>query len=127
MRILACSDSLPLSCSHRPDEDGIRIDAQTALDYIRKDPELSKTPIVLYGQSIGGAVAIDLAARNPDKGIVGLIIENTFLSLVSSCILEAPDSLKNAAQPRLVPELMPFLKPFLFVLTQTWPSEDQVR
>jgi hypothetical protein len=62
---------------------GLQIDAQTALDYITSDPCFSKTPIVgftvpyrnhdersfqiLYGQSIGGAVSIDLASRNPSK------------------------------------------------------------
>lgn len=47
-----------------PSERGIRIDAQTALDYIRAHPLLKDTPVVAYGQSIGGAVAVDLAARN---------------------------------------------------------------
>ena len=61
---------------------GLKLDAQTALDYVTNDSSLSKTPIVrtcsmtlskltlfqiLYGQSIGGAVAIDLASRNPSK------------------------------------------------------------
>jgi hypothetical protein len=65
-----------------PDFLGLTLDAQTALNYITLDPVLSKTPIVcarcatvpkltlvqiLYGQSIGGAVAIDLASRNPSK------------------------------------------------------------
>jgi hypothetical protein len=60
---------------------GLRLDAQTALDHVINHPNLSRTPIVsllfvkirsqlnldkvLYGQSIGGAVAIDLASRNP--------------------------------------------------------------
>jgi len=42
--------------------------------------------VILYGQSIGGAVAIDLAARNPNV-ISGLIVENTFLSIVSDLFL----------------------------------------
>lgn len=66
------------------------VDAQTGLDYVLQHETLSKTPIVcyftlitivlyilyrhiahiltwvqiLYGQSIGGAVAIDLASKN---------------------------------------------------------------
>jgi len=47
-----------------PSEPGLRVDAQTVLDWIRKHPILSHTPVVAYGQSIGGAVAIDLAAHN---------------------------------------------------------------
>ena len=64
---------------------GLRIDAQTGLDYLTTHPTFKNTPIVrrkfiarimlnhlshfqiLYGQSIGGAVSIDLASRNPDK------------------------------------------------------------
>jgi len=45
-------------------EIGIRIDAQTALDYIKKHPVLKDTVIIAYGQSIGGAVAVDVASRN---------------------------------------------------------------
>jgi len=63
-----------------PSEKGLRRDAQAALDYLLADDELSQKPIVLYGQSLGGAVAIDLASRNPSK-INALIVENTFTSL----------------------------------------------
>ncbi|KAK4047312.1 bem46 protein, variant [Microbotryomycetes sp. JL201] len=90
-------------------EKGLKLDAQTALDYILSHPELEKTNIFLYGQSIGGAVAIHLASRNANR-IRGLIVENTFLSL-----------------PKLVPTIMPYLSPFMFLLHQIWPSEDCIR
>ena len=65
-----------------PDEVGLKIDAQTGLDYLRQRPETKDTKIVLYGQSLGGAVAIYLAASNQEQGdIAGLILENTFLSI----------------------------------------------
>lgn len=73
-----------------PDESGMIVDADTALDYIKQDDILKKTRVVLYGQvyiqasyfqSIGAAVAISLAARRESE-IQALIIENTFLSLV---------------------------------------------
>lgn len=70
----------------KPNEKGIRMDAQLALDYITSHPALEGTKIVLYGQSIGGAVSVDLAASNPDK-IAGIILENTFLSLVRATVL----------------------------------------
>jgi fermentation-respiration switch protein FrsA (DUF1100 family) len=47
-----------------PNEKGIRIDAQTALDWLLNDARTKATRIVAYGQSIGGAVAVDLASRN---------------------------------------------------------------
>ncbi|KAH9059319.1 Alpha/Beta hydrolase protein [Lactarius vividus] len=87
-----------------PSEKGLQIDAQTVLDYVRAHPILSKTRIILYGQSIGGAVSIDLAYRNPDA-ITALIVENTFMSL-----------------PRLIPTAMPLLGPFSFLCHQKWES-----
>lgn len=65
-----------------PNEKGINVDAQTGLDYIRNRHELRSTHIVLYGQSLGGAVSIGLAARNQKQGdIAGVILENTFTSM----------------------------------------------
>lgn len=65
-----------------PDENGLKIDAQTGLDYIRERAETRDTQIIIYGQSLGGAVAINLVANNQDHGdIKGMILENTFLSI----------------------------------------------
>lgn len=65
-----------------PDETGLKVDAQTGLDYIRERAETKDTRIVIHGQSLGGAVAINLVAGNQDRGdIAGLILENTFLSI----------------------------------------------
>ncbi|CCM01261.1 uncharacterized protein FIBRA_03310 [Fibroporia radiculosa] len=91
-----------------PSEKGIQIDAQCALDYVSSHPALSSSPIVLYGQSIGGAVSIDLASRNP-HAIRALILENTFLSL-----------------PRLVPNAFPILGPFAFLCHQKWDSASKI-
>lgn len=65
-----------------PTEKGLRIDSQTMLDFVLQHDILKDTPLVAYGQSIGGAVAIDLVSRNEDS-FSGLMIENTFLSVVS--------------------------------------------
>lgn len=65
-----------------PNEQGLAIDAQTGLDYIRSRDDLKRTRIVVYGQSLGGAVAIGLVAKNQQQGdIAALILENTFLSI----------------------------------------------
>jgi fermentation-respiration switch protein FrsA (DUF1100 family) len=65
-----------------PNEKGLMIDAQTGLDYIRERPELRGTKIVIYGQSIGGAVSIGLASRNQkQQDIAGVVLENTFTSI----------------------------------------------
>ncbi|KAK0473413.1 Alpha/Beta hydrolase protein [Armillaria novae-zelandiae] len=83
-------------------------DAQAALDYLKSDPRFSKTRIFVYGQSIGGAVAIDLVSRNPSK-IFALILENTFTSL-----------------PALVPHVLPILGPFTFLCHQKWNSASKI-
>ncbi|KAK1087630.1 bem46 protein, variant [Friedmanniomyces endolithicus] len=65
-----------------PNEKGLAIDAQTALDYVRSREDLKNNKIVVYGQSLGGAVSIDLVAKNKGTGdIKGLVLENTFLSI----------------------------------------------
>ncbi|EPQ28095.1 uncharacterized protein PFL1_04422 [Pseudozyma flocculosa PF-1] len=91
--------------SGSPNENGIRIDAQTSLDWIRKHPQLSKTPVVAYGQSIGGAIAVDLASRNP-KSVHALMLENTFLSI-----------------PELIPHVLPPVRPFAFLCREFWSSD----
>ena len=65
-----------------PDEEGLAIDAQTGLDYIRQRAETKRTKVVVYGQSLGGAVAIRLVAKNQmEEDIAGLVLENTFTSI----------------------------------------------
>ncbi|KAL3894522.1 MAG: hypothetical protein SGCHY_005227 [Lobulomycetales sp.] len=117
-----------------PDESGMIVDADTALDYIKQDDILKKTRVVLYGQvyiqasyfqSIGAAVAISLAARRESE-IQALIIENTFLSL-------------HKLVPRILPAVGYILRiaPFFlyvhfplltssFCSHQTWDSETRL-
>lgn len=65
-----------------PDEKGLKIDAQTGLDFLRSNDELKGKRIIVYGQSLGGAVGIDLVAKNQEQGdIAGLVLENTFTSI----------------------------------------------
>ena len=65
-----------------PDEDGINIDAQAGIDYLRKQPETQGGKIIVFGQSLGGACAIRLVSQNQGAGdILGLILENTFTSI----------------------------------------------
>ncbi|PWY96875.1 alpha/beta-hydrolase [Testicularia cyperi] len=90
--------------SGSPSERGIKIDTQTTLDFIRAHPSLSPTVLVAYGQSIGGAIAIDLAARNP-ASVHALLLENTFLSI-----------------PELIPHVLPPVRPFAFLCREFWNS-----
>ncbi|KAE9405552.1 alpha/beta-hydrolase [Gymnopus androsaceus JB14] len=90
-----------------PSEKGLRRDAQAALEYVISHPELSRLHIIIHGHSLGGAVAIDLAGRNPEK-ISGLIIENTFLSI--------PE----------VAKAIPGIRHFTFVIHQRWESYRRI-
>jgi hypothetical protein len=50
-----------------PSERGLKIDAETAIQHIFGREELRNSPIILYGQSLGGAVAIYLAEKHQDE------------------------------------------------------------
>ena len=61
----------------KPTEKGVYRDADAVYDYLTKDRGIDPGRIVLWGHSIGGAVAVDLATRQP---CAGLILESTFRS-----------------------------------------------
>ncbi len=62
----------------RPSEKGIYRDARAAYEVVRsKYADDDKPPVVAYGASLGGAVAVQLAL---DKPLRGLILECTFPS-----------------------------------------------
>lgn len=60
----------------------MKIDSQTAVEFILDHEVLRHTKLFAFGQSIGGAVALDVVSRNQSR-FAGLIIENTFLSIKS--------------------------------------------
>jgi uncharacterized protein len=55
---------------------GTIIDTHAALDYARTRPEAVGLPVFVYGQSLGGAVAIVVAADRPE--VAGVVAESTF-------------------------------------------------
>jgi hypothetical protein len=61
-----------------PSEAQAYADAQAAWEHLRRvEPDPARR--FLYGHSLGGAVAIELAARNDDVG--GVIVESSFTSI----------------------------------------------
>ena len=62
----------------RPTERGTYEDAQAALACLRSTPEVEGMPVVLFGRSLGGAVAVDLAVS---KDVEGVVLESTFASM----------------------------------------------
>lgn len=63
-----------------PTAEGLQVDSQAALDYVRSRREVNPDRIVIYGQSLGGAVAITLAGSGRHKGISAVIAEAAFVS-----------------------------------------------
>jgi fermentation-respiration switch protein FrsA (DUF1100 family) len=64
--------------SGRPDEEGTYRDAHAALEELRRRPGVDQSRIVYLGESLGGAVAIELACAHEPAGLVLL---STFTSV----------------------------------------------
>ena len=71
----------------RPGETGLYADANAAYDYLRNERKLEPGSIVLYGESLGGAVAVDLASR---KTAGAVILESTFTSARDMALRSLP-------------------------------------
>jgi uncharacterized protein len=61
-----------------PSEAGVLADARAARAWLAKREKIAENQIVLMGRSMGGAVAVDLAAAD---GARGLVLESTFTSI----------------------------------------------
>ncbi|EEB18888.1 protein bem46, putative [Pediculus humanus corporis] len=65
-----------------PSEEGIYMDARAALDFISSRQDFNHKEIILFGRSLGGAVAIDLTCNLLySQKIWCLIVENSFTSI----------------------------------------------
>jgi fermentation-respiration switch protein FrsA (DUF1100 family) len=64
--------------SGRPSEKGIYTDGMAAYDYLTDMEKVSPDRIAVFGRSLGGAVAIEVALQ---KKVRCIIIENTFTSI----------------------------------------------
>jgi uncharacterized protein len=53
-----------------PSEAGFYLDAQAAYDYLTRQRDIRPRRIIVYGQSLGTAVAVDLAAKREVGGVV---------------------------------------------------------
>jgi fermentation-respiration switch protein FrsA (DUF1100 family) len=62
----------------KPNETGVYHDADAAYDHLLKQRHFRPEDIVIYGVSLGGAVAVNLASRRPCGGV---IVQSSFTSL----------------------------------------------
>jgi len=94
----------------KPTEDGVYKDAEASLDWLLRSKKVNPNRVLVFGRSLGGAVAINLAFKAGDK-LKGVILENTFKSI-----------------SEMADKLFPFLysiKPF--VLRMNFPSFDLIK
>lgn len=61
-----------------PTEEGTYLDAEAALDYLITVKQIPPAKVLLFGRSLGGAVAAEVARR---RTVGGLIIESGFTSV----------------------------------------------
>eukprot|EP00470_Lotharella_oceanica_P004353 CAMPEP_0170175230 /NCGR_PEP_ID=MMETSP0040_2-20121228/8346_1 /TAXON_ID=641309 /ORGANISM="Lotharella oceanica, Strain CCMP622" /LENGTH=289 /DNA_ID=CAMNT_0010417145 /DNA_START=82 /DNA_END=951 /DNA_ORIENTATION=+ len=94
----------------KPTEDGVYKDADAALKFLNTFDNIDPERVIVFGRSLGGAVAVNLTSRHPDK-ICGLILENTFTSI-------------SAMADKLFPFLYP-VKPF--ILRLDFPSLTRIQ
>ena len=62
-----------------PTESRVYEDAQAAWNYLTQTRNIPPPQIIIYGHSIGGAVATDLAAKQPEAS--ALIVQSSFTSI----------------------------------------------
>jgi fermentation-respiration switch protein FrsA (DUF1100 family) len=85
----------------RPAEAGTYRDARAALLALRAQPGLDAAPVVYLGESLGGAVATELAVAEPPAA---LVLQSTFTSVREMARLHypfIPSALVPAAYPTL--------------------------
>ncbi len=62
-----------------PSEAAVYDDAAAAWQYLTAERQIDPSQILIYGHSLGGAIAIDLAIRHPTAA--GLIVQSSFTSM----------------------------------------------
>ncbi|GAM22926.1 hypothetical protein SAMD00019534_061010, partial [Acytostelium subglobosum LB1] len=92
-----------------PMESGIKKDIDACIEYLMSDESIDPEKLVIYGLSLGGAVAINTSMRYPDK-IKANIFVNTFLSI--------PDMMDNIMGSLVL------LKP---LIKNKWMSKNSIR
>jgi len=108
-----------------PTEEGLYLDGDAILRWLLTRDDIDRSRIVLFGRSLGGGVAIDVASKHEgDSGLPGkvaaVIVENTFSS-ISSMVDSVFPLLKHVKQVILrmkwdsVNKVPSITKPMLFI------------
>jgi len=106
-----------------PSEAGIRLDAKAALQYLlfsRTDIDSNK--IIFFGRSLGGAVAIDLAARIAEGWLPTQSSRAHFSYSTSTMSLTAPDPSTFVVPSPSSPIIDPSRIPYALIIENTFTS-----
>ena len=98
-----------------PNQQGLELDSQAALDHVLSREDIDLSRIVLFGRSLGGAVALHLLARSEDT-VCAAIVENTFTSV-------------EEMVPRVLPFLGPLVgeqKPMNWLVRNKWRNTEAI-
>jgi fermentation-respiration switch protein FrsA (DUF1100 family) len=108
----------------RPSEAGFYAAAEAAYDWLVQSQGLAPESIILYGESLGGGVAVELASRLPHRALVLVrtftsvpdvaqdhcgwlpvrgLVTNRFDSLAKIALCKQPTFIASADSDRLVP------------------------
>jgi pimeloyl-ACP methyl ester carboxylesterase len=93
-----------------PSERGLQRDAAAMLQYLQTRHDIDQSQLWVFGESLGGAVALDFVYRFPEK-IRGLVLENTFTALID-----------------MIDLVHPYLRTFKWLVTQNrWLSREKIK
>ncbi|MGA1601702.1 MAG: alpha/beta hydrolase [Prochlorothrix sp.] len=65
-----------------PREDWVYADADAVVEYLVQQRQVDPRQMLVYGHSLGGAIAVDMAARSP-YCFAGLVVEGSFTSMLA--------------------------------------------
>ncbi len=97
----------------KPSENGLYLDAEAVYDYLVNKRKTFPSGIIVYGESLGAAVAVDLASKHETGGI---IIEDGFTSVkdmakrilpfvpafIYASKFDSQQKIKNIKSPKLI-------------------------
>jgi len=93
-----------------PTEAGLNLDGDAVIQYALSHHKLQGSPIVCFGRSLGGSVAVSLAAAWPAE-VRAVVLENTYTSISD-----------------MVDRLMPILSPLKsYLLNIKWESDKKIK
>lgn len=104
----------------KPTVEGVLLDARAARTELARKAGVPEKDVVLMGESLGGAVAVDLAA----DGARGLVLENTFSSFKDVAHHHAP--LMSWLVPGKKLNSVETIKKYLGPLLQTHGDADSI-